>query len=290
MSAIFGFLNLDKPLGMTSHDVVAKIRRELKVKKVGHAGTLDPLATGVLIICLGGATRLSEYVMRSAKVYRAEVRLGIATNTYDAEGEITAEHDPSALSVDDVRAALNAFQGNIEQIPPMYSAIKQNGRKLYEMARSGQVVEREARPVTIESIRIVDWSPPQMTLEVVCGAGTYIRSLAHDLGEALGVGAHLSGLIRCASGNFKLDDAVSPDSLIAAEDWSEYIVSPHDALSPMPEIHLDAAAVTHVQHGRAVEGETAVLGQIVQAYGPDGQFLAILEGDGDSWRPQKVFV
>jgi len=290
MTPVFGFLNLDKPSGMTSHDVVARIRRDLRVKKVGHAGTLDPLATGVLILCLGGATRLSEYVMRSTKTYRAQILLGISTTTYDAEGQALASQDASAVTLDAVETALDVFRGDIEQIPPMYSAIKQDGRKLYALARAGEVVERPARAVTIESLRVLAWSPPEVTLEVQCSAGTYIRSLAHDLGEALGVGAHLSGLIRERSGAFALADSVGLEALLAAEDWQSYLIPPRIALAPMPELVLDDTAADHVRHGRTVEDAAANEGVVAQAYGPDGSFLAILRAEDGCWRPQKVFA
>jgi tRNA pseudouridine55 synthase len=290
MTAVFGFLNINKPAGMTSHDVVAQIRRAFKLKKVGHAGTLDPLATGVLVICLGGATRLSEYVMHSTKNYRAQVRLGVSTTTYDAEGEIVAVRDSSALTYDDVQTALATLQGPIDQIPPMYSAVKKGGRKLYELARAGQVVEREARAVTIESLKITDWSPPQVTLEVVCSAGTYIRSLAYDLGERLGVGAHLSGLTRLASGQFRLENALGLDTVLTCTQPEQLLLTPRIALAPMPEVHLNAAAADDVRHGRRVEDETAQSGHLVQAYSPDGQFIAILQGEDACWRPHRVFA
>jgi tRNA pseudouridine55 synthase len=290
MTAVFGFLNLNKPLGMTSHDVVARVRRGLRVKKVGHAGTLDPLATGVLILCLGGATRLSEYVMRSTKTYRARMHLGVSTATYDAEGEITATRDTAGLDQPLFEQRLASFCGDIAQIPPMYSAVKQGGKKLYELARAGEVVERPPRAVTIESLRLLDWSPPEVTVEVTCSAGTYIRSLAHDLGEALGVGAHLSGLVRERSGGFALADSVSLETLLDADDWQAYLVPPRIALVPMPEIHLESAAAEDIRHGRSVSAGAAALGDLAQGYGPDGAFLAILRAEDGHWRPQKVFV
>src|SRR5690349_19143686 len=229
MTEPFGFLNIHKAQGMTSHDVVAKVRRGLKIKKVGHAGTLDPMATGVLVVCLGGATRLSEYVMQSTKRYRARVYLGATTDTYDAEGEVQLRRDSSHITCADIESALAPFLGDIQQIPPMYSAIKQGGRKLYDLARAGDIVEREPRAVRIDSLEIIDWSPPEFTLDVTCSAGTYIRSLAYDLGEILGVGAHLSGLIRLASGRFKIEESQTLDGLLTAENWSQFIVSPEIA-------------------------------------------------------------
>ncbi len=175
MAEPFSFLNINKPTGMTSHDIVAKLRRSLKLKKVGHAGTLDPMATGVLIICVGGATRLSEYVMASAKRYQARVRLGITTDTYDVEGKILQTRDPSGITRVQVEKALEAFHGNIHQLPPMYSAIKQSGQKLYDLARASKTVERQTRPVRIDQLEIVNWSMPELTLDVICSAGTYIH-------------------------------------------------------------------------------------------------------------------
>ncbi len=288
MSDISGFLNINKPLNMTSHDVVAKIRRTLKIKKVGHAGTLDPLATGVLIICVGGATRLSEYVMHATKRYRAQVHLGVTTDTYDAEGAVLQQQDASHIQRSDVEAKCARFLGNIEQMPPMYSAIKQGGEKLYDLARAGQTVERTLRPVRIDSLEIVDWSPPEFTLDVACSAGTYIRSLAFDLGEALGVGAYLSGLSRVASGTFKLENAITLETLFAAENWYPYLITPQAALTDWPTIQLSAAAAEHILHGRPIEAAQTD-SELSFAYDPNGQLLAILRADSGLWRPHKVF-
>jgi len=178
---ISGILNLDKPAGMTSHDVVVHVRRLLGVRKVGHAGTLDPMATGVLLICLGQATRVAEYLMRSDKVYRAEIRLGVATDTHDAEGKVIKTTQVT-VGEGEVREALASFVGQIEQVPPMYSALKRQGVPLYKLARRGIVVERKPRTVKIHQIKLLDWSPPLVTIEVTCSPGTYIRALARDLG------------------------------------------------------------------------------------------------------------
>ncbi len=288
MSDISGFLNVNKPLNMTSHDVVAKIRRALKIKKVGHAGTLDPLATGVLIICVGSATRLSEYVMHATKRYRAQVYLGVTTDTYDSEGVVLQRRDASHIQRADVEAQLDAFLGNIEQMPPMYSAIKQGGRKLYDLARAGQIIERELRPVRIDSLAIVNWSPPEFTLDVVCSAGTYIRSLAFDLGEALGVGAHLSGLSRVASGTFQLENAVTLDTLSTTDNWKQYLITPQAALADWPTVHLSADDTDHILHGRPIPA-TSSAGELSFAYAPQGQLVAILRADSGLWRPHKVF-
>lgn len=282
---MFGFLNVDKPAGLTSHDVVAQVRRALKIRQVGHAGTLDPLATGVLVICVGPATRLSEYVMDTTKRYRATLRLGVTTTTYDAEGEITAERDPSAITREMVEALLPRFTGDLAQIPPMYSAIKQGGRKLYELARAGQTVERPPRPVHIAALTLVEWSPPFCVLDVTCSAGTYIRSLAYDLGEALGVGAHLTALVRTASGSFTLENAAALDTLLA--DAEARLVAPQAALAHLPVITLDEAEADAVLHGRSIPATTPA--QRVLAVNEQGGLLAVLEHDERGWHPRKVF-
>jgi tRNA pseudouridine55 synthase len=288
--AILGFLNVYKPGGLTSHDVVARARRVFDVKKIGHAGTLDPMADGVLVLCLGAATRLSEYVMQSTKRYRARVRLGVTTDTYDAEGRTVRERDASRVQREDVERLLPVFQGDIEQIPPMYSAIKQGGRKLYELARAGQEIERQARQVRIDALVLTDWSPPQFTLDVTCSAGTYIRSLAYDLGERLGVGAHLAGLTRTASGVFTLETAIPLDVLLTCGTWQDYLVSPETALAGWPAVRLDVAEEAHIRHGRAIPAaDEPGNGALAFAYGVDGTQVAIVERDGDLWRPHKVF-
>jgi len=286
----FGFFNLDKPLGMTSHTVVAKLRRLLNIKKVGHAGTLDPLATGVLVMCVGPATRLSEYAMSSTKRYMASVTLGVETTTYDAEGEIVAEKDATHISLADVEQVLPAFTGEIDQLPPLYSAIKKGGRKLYEIARAGETVEREVRQVTINSIQLLDWSPPVATLDVVCGAGTYIRSLAYDIGVALDVGGHLSGLQRTQSGVFHIADAVTLDELQQADDPTAHLLAPDVTLQDMPALHMDQAVYDDIRHGRFIENIIDLSGDaLARAYGPDGTFVALLRVQGGLLRPHKVF-
>ncbi len=285
-----GFLNVDKPVGMTSHDVVAVVRRALRIRKAGHAGTLDPLASGVLVVCLGSATRLSEYVMASTKRYRARVRLGVETDTYDTEGEVLAVHDASGVTLAAVERALEPLRGEIAQVPPMYSAVKQGGRKLYELARAGETVTRAARPVFIETLTVMEWTPPIVTLDIVCSAGTYVRSLAHDLGAALGVGAHLAGLVRLASGAFKLEDAAPLDTLLADPDWTRHLIAPSAALTDWPVVELDAGALKRVLRGQALPDSRALAGTLAQGRAPDGELAAVLEGDGTRWWPIKVFA
>lgn len=289
MDTASGFFNVHKPLGMTSHDVVAKIRRGLKLKKVGHAGTLDPLASGVLIICVGHATRLSDYVMHMTKRYHADVCLGVTTETYDAEGAVQQVRDPSQVTRDSVVTALKPFLGDIEQIPPMYSAIKQGGKKLYDLARAGETVEREARRVRIDSLDLIEWSPPHFTVNITCSAGTYIRSLAYDLGEALNVGAHLAGLTRLSSGTFTLEQAVTLDMLLSSDQWKQYVVTPQQALPHWPILNLDADQTAHMLQGRAFAGSTEMTSENVFAVAPDGRLLGVLEARGGRYRPHKVF-
>ncbi|HRE49097.1 MAG TPA: tRNA pseudouridine(55) synthase TruB [Aggregatilineales bacterium] len=289
MAAIFGFFVVDKPQGMTSHDVVAGVRRGLNIRRVGHAGTLDPLATGILVVCVGGATRLSDYVMASIKTYQAAIRLGETTDTYDAEGTILARRPTDHLTTEAVTAALAAFQGEIDQIPPMYSAIKQGGKKLYELARKGETVERAARRVTLET-RLIRCTLPLLELEITCTAGTYIRSLAHDLGEALGVGGHLAALRRTRSGEAR--DGVAWDVLKAAfasGTWGEFLTDEQKLLASIPALHLSAEAAAHILHGRTFPAEADESGEVCRAYGTKGEFLAIVRRVGALWTPEKVF-
>ncbi|MCD6519847.1 MAG: tRNA pseudouridine(55) synthase TruB, partial [Anaerolineae bacterium] len=181
---VSGILNIDKPKGLTSHDVVDRVRRLAKQRRVGHAGTLDPLATGVLILCLGGATRIVEYLSESPKAYRATIRFGLVTDTWDLEGKVIEEREWQGLSLAEIQQVLSQFQGTIEQVPPMYSALKHQGKPLYKLARQGITVARKPRRVEIYRLSILDWRPPELVLEVECSKGTYIRSLAYELGQA----------------------------------------------------------------------------------------------------------
>jgi tRNA pseudouridine55 synthase len=287
-----GFLNIDKPAGPTSHDVVARVRRLARQKRVGHAGTLDPAATGVLVVALGQATRLIEYVQdATTKRYHAVVYLGATTATDDAEGQVIASAALPALSPETIEAALAAFRGPILQVPPMYSALHHERRRLHELARAGQVVERAARPVTIERITLLDWSPPLLTLDVLCGKGTYIRALARDIGAALGCGGYLQALRRTAVGSFAIADAVSLDALDAQASESALagaLLSPELAVADWPALALDDVEAQRVRNGLPIArkgmGETRA-----RAHGPDGALLALLRADGECWKPEKVF-
>ncbi|MCU0511729.1 MAG: tRNA pseudouridine(55) synthase TruB [Anaerolineae bacterium] len=293
MTALNGFLNVWKPVGMTSHDVVAKLRARLKQRgqdsKIGHAGTLDPLAEGVLVICLGPATRLSEYIMDTTKHYRAVVHAGLTTTTYDAEGAVLLTRPAEHLTRDQVLAALPAFTGDLRQIPPMYSAIKQGGQKLYDLARAGHTVERAPRPITIHALTLTDWSPPQFTLEVVCSAGTYIRSLAYDLGEVLGTGAHLAALTRTASGSFHLAQALPLADLLALPDLAQHLVTARVALAQQPAVQLTPDQVAELRYGRSIHLEQADQGALLFGFA-GAELAAILTPRAGRWQPHKVFV
>lgn len=292
-SSYAGFLNLNKPLGWTSHDAVARVRRHYRAltasKKVGHAGTLDPLASGVLVLCLGKATRLSDYVMRGSKGYAAQVTLGKTTTTYDGEGDVIRECDPSAVQLSDIQAALPQFIGDVQQLPPMYSAVKVQGRKLYELARQGQTIERRPRRVRIDSIAVRAWDGSVLALDVRCAAGTYIRSLAHDLGQALGVGAYLSALQRVCSGAFKISDSISPAALENSSDWQRHIIAPYDALCSQPRLTLSAAEIQRVRHGQFIEQRHPATTEVF-AFDSGRQLVAILQPRAGLWKPHKVFL
>ena len=291
--SISGFLNVNKPAGMTSHDVVARIRRISRqvhqTKKVGHAGTLDPFATGVLVLCVGAATRLSEYVMNSTKQYRATIHLGISTDTYDVDGTITSQVDSSILTEHNIEQILPQFRGALQQKPPMYSAIKKDGKKLYELARAGQTIELETRPVTIYSLEVVAWDLPYITIDVECSPGTYIRSLAYDIGEMLGVGGHLSMLERRRSGTLAIEESISLDTLINSDNLTQYMRSPGDVLSAWRSIELTDEQSYEIQHGRFIPNDQNLMDDVVMAFTTQGEFLAVLHNRGDFWKPHKVF-
>lgn len=289
-----GFLNLNKPLHLTSHDVVAHVRRHYRTltgsRKVGHAGTLDPLAEGVLVVCLGAATRLSEYIMRGRKTYRAEITLGATTTTYDAAGEILESKPAEHLRLADIQRVLPQFIGDIKQVPPMYSAIKVGGKKLYELARQGETIERIARAVTIYAIDILSWSSPVLELEIECGSGVYIRSLAHDLGAALGVGGYLSGLTRTASGAFKIGESLNFDSITTDGEWLHGITSPYDAFVDYARVNLKAEEIENLRYGRFIRRPPDMADHAVFAFDGANRLVAVLEPRAELWKPRKVFL
>lgn len=226
---IDGLLLIDKPSGLTSHDVVNRMRRHLGFKKIGHGGTLDPMATGLLILLLGRGTKLSSFVMGSDKTYEGTLRLGVSTSTQDAEGAVVAEVDPSGVTEEQVVEQMTSLRGDMMQTPPMVSAIKKDGVPLYKLARKGQVVEREPRLIHIYSFDRTGWSPPDMFFRLTCTKGTYVRTLCADIGDALGCGAHLAALRRTVSGSFRVEDALPLDKALDTprEDIARRVLSPH---------------------------------------------------------------
>jgi tRNA pseudouridine55 synthase len=293
-SGISGILNVNKPADMTSHDVVLRVRRLTGQRKVGHAGTLDPMATGVLLLCLGQATRVAEYLMAGRKRYRAIVRLGVSTDTYDAGGTVTQSVESFHLPQDQLVDALGALQGVIQQIPPPYSAIRQKGQRLYELARRGIAVQAPPRMVEIDTLDLVTWEPPHLTLEVTCSPGTYVRSLAHDLGQMLGVGGHLSALTRLASGKWRLEDAITLDDLqreVEVGHWVHLLHPLDAALQDFDRVDLSVDLAQQVIHGQAILLDGRPQTSLVRAYAPDGNLVALLQPSrgSDLWQPKKVF-
>lgn len=246
--SVDGILVLDKPPGRTSRWATNKVSRLLRQKKAGHLGTLDPNATGVLPVVLGKATRLIKFIEGEDKQYRGVVRLGVATDSQDAAGEVIAEKDPSGVTEDAVREALRAFEGEIEQVPPMHSAVKKDGKPLYKLARQGVTVEREPRRVTVHEIDLLSFNPPDLEIGVTCSPGTYLRTIAHDLGQALGVGAHLHSLVRTRSGAFRIEDALSLDGL-GQEAALAALIPLSRCLPSFPEIRIDRAQAGLVMDG-----------------------------------------
>ena len=287
----FGILIVDKPVGPTSHKIVSIVRHGTSVRKVGHAGTLDPRASGVLVLCIGSATRLSEYLSISSKRYEAVIQFGSSTQTYDAEGDVV-RLTGAAPSDEDILEVLPEFRGEIEQIPPPYSAIKIKGQKAYDLARSGQDVELEARKITVHHLELMSYDPPNLALDIECTAGTYIRSIAHDLGERLSTGAHLASLRRTKAGPFTLDDSTSmmelEEGFISGE-WVTRIVPAKEALPDLPLIELDEEMLGEIVHGRRIPADEGAVG-LARAIGPDGDLVAILEAieGGTQWHPRKV--
>jgi tRNA pseudouridine55 synthase len=276
--------------------VVAFVRKRTGVRRVGHAGTLDPAATGVLPLCLGRATRLVEYLVDATKTYVAEVTLGVTTDTYDAEGSVLATADASRVRDSDVVSALAGFRGDILQVPPVYSALKREGVPLYKRARAGEAVTLAPRPVRVDGLELLARDGPVLSLEVDCSKGFYVRSLAHDLGAALGVGAMLSGLVRSRVGRFRLEDAVPLDVLVPDLEsgaWLERLVAADEVLLDWHAAILREEQALRLRNGLPVTLQWPAPGAIerCRAYGEDGRFLAVLRRAGPlDWRPAKVFA
>ena len=292
-NAISGVLVVDKPVGMTSHDVVQVIRKGTNIRRAGHTGTLDPRASGVLVILIGPAVRLSEYVSASDKRYQAILHLGATTDTYDADGKVMSSRPVEHVTEEMFEDQLQNFIGEIEQVPPPYSAVKVKGRKAYEMAREGEEVDLMPRKITVYSLELLEWAPPEAVIDVYCSSGTYVRSLAHDLGQALGCGAHLVGLRRTKSGRFTLRDAVPLRRLKDAfqeGNWYQYLIPAAEALSDWPSVDLTEEQVDAIRHGHRIPAEEGSQ-QLARGISQMGELVALLEYDPASheWQPKKVF-
>jgi tRNA pseudouridine55 synthase len=278
---VTGILVLDKTAGVTSFDAVALVRRRLGLKRVGHAGTLDPAATGVLPILLGEATKLMPYLADQDKEYVATLRLGVTTDTGDMSGRVTASVPVPPLSGDEVAAACRPHVGRIKQVPPMFSAVHHGGRRLYELAREGREVVREPREVVIHAIEVEEVGEDSARLRVVCGKGTYVRVLAADIGAAIGCGAAVARLVRTRVGPFRLEDALPWAALTDGPStavWAR-VLSADAALAGWPLVRLDARAATQLEHGQAVElaPAGAAAGTLVRVHAADGRLLGVGE-------------
>ncbi len=292
-----GFLLVDKPAGWTSHDVVAKVRNLARIKKVGHAGTLDPMATGLLVLALGRATRLLRFVQDGAKEYVATACFGVATDSLDADGAVLSRH-PLPVGAEQLEAAMRRFVGEISQVPPMVSARKIGGRRLYELAREGTEVEREARQVTIFECELLDLAPsdyPEVTFRVVCSSGTYVRTLADDLAQSFGGHAHLTALRRTRNGRLEVEAAHRIEDLVelaAVDRLSEAVISIGDGLPEVPAVVIDADSVAAVRNGVPFPQSVFDTGTpdqgLVRVVAPDGELLALYRMSGAALRPEVV--
>jgi tRNA pseudouridine55 synthase len=297
-NAISGVLVVDKPVGMTSHDVVDAVRRGTGIRRAGHTGTLDPRASGVLVILIGPAVRLSEYVSASDKRYQAIIRLGSSTDTFDADGKFVRSDQPVNVTEEQFEKILKQFEGEITQTPPPYSAVKVNGRRAYDMARQGEEVELTPRKIQVHHLEVLEWAPPEVVVDVHCSSGTYVRSLANDMGNALGTGAYLVGLRRTKSGRFTLRDATPLRKLqeaFQAGNWYQYLIPAAEALADWPAVELNPDEVEEVRHGhrvKAAAGDSQP--DLVRGVSAAGELIALMvpaaaEDGSAEWQPKKVF-
>ena len=290
-SACGAVLRVDKPEGPTSHDIVAAARKALGERRIGHTGTLDPFASGLLLLCIGPATRLSEYLTGLSKQYQASMRLGVATDTDDLTGKVVAEsagwHE---LAKADVEGALAAQRGTIQQLPPLFSAKKVNGERMYAAARRGETPERSSVEVTIHRLELLCYRPPDVEFEVECSSGTYVRAIARDLGDALEVGGHLRSLRRTLIGEHGVVGAISPAEFSDADAVGRALLSPVDALAHLPAVAIDGAAAGRIANGGAIPFPEPLSGnQPLVIHSTEGDLLAIGEWAGGHLRPRKVF-
>jgi len=295
---INGILNIDKPPSITSMDVVRVVKRLIGAKKVGHAGTLDPLATGVLPICIGQATRLVEHMVTGEKIYRGRIELGITTDSYDSDGRIIDSQNPSEITRKDFERVLQKFVGEIDQLPPMFSAVKYQGKRLYQLAREGIEVARQARKVNVISLHLIDWAHPSATIEITCGKGFYMRTLAHDIGQELGCGAHLSSLTRIRGGPFEISTSISLselEELIVSDKWLDYLEPPDAGAKDLRPLVIDNNSEKILANGQPIAARLSEIktehAETRRLYAHDGRFVAIARYDRSltQWKPIKVF-
>ena len=274
-----GVLILDKPPGISSNQALQRVKRLLHAGKAGHCGSLDPMATGVLPICLGQATRFSGYLLGADKTYRARCRLGQTTTTADAEGELTSEREVD-VERSQINDALAAFRGEIEQVPPMYSALKHQGKRLYELARAGLEVERPPRPVTVYRLELIDYTAPVLEFEVACSKGTYVRSLAQDIGETLGCGAHLIALRRTEAQPFSIEQAFTLDTLetdVERGDFDSHLLPVWSALEQFASLELDADDSERIRQGKVLTPELPLTAGLYRLTSRNAQFIGLGE-------------
>ena len=285
---IDGVLLLDKPVGLSSNAALQRAKRLFNAEKAGHTGTLDPMASGLLPLCFGEATKFARFLLEADKHYRAVVRFGVATTTQDAEGEVVAE---ASVAIDRtmLESALPPFTGVLQQTPPAHSALKFKGRNYYEYARKGIEIPRAPRAVEVRKIALIDWASPIATLDILCSKGTYIRTLAADLGTALDCGAHLVALRRIATGGFRLDDALALDALAALEkEARDAALHPVDCLlGALPRLDVAVDEATRLRHGRPIEAPTQTSARF-RAYGPGGDLLGVLARVDDVLVPDRL--
>ena len=280
---MLGILLIDKPLGITSHDVVNHVRRKFNIRRVGHAGTLDPAATGLLVVAIGPATRFLQYLPLEPKEYDAEITFGVETSTQDSEGEIVSQRPVPQDLVQKIKDVLPQFKGLIRQLPPMHSAVKKNGKPLYRYAREGKEVERTERTIHIERINIREVKGHRARMTIECSGGTYVRSLAQDIGNAVGCGAYLSALHRTRVGKFSIMDAVPLDEVN-----EQHVLSLREALPPIPLVSLSAHQTSDIREGRTVNVQLEPSGDMAGLLSPEGSIIGVARVHGNVLQPECV--
>jgi tRNA pseudouridine55 synthase len=294
---VHGILNLNKPQDRTSFSVIGQLRRLSRVRQIGHTGTLDPFASGVLPVTFGHACKISRFVSDSSKVYEATIELGVATDSYDRDGKVVARKSPAGVTLSKLEKALNSFKGEQDQVPPVFSAIKVRGAHSYKIARAGETVLHAPRSINITRMELLDFNLPMIRIKVECSKGTYIRSLAHDLGEKLGCGAYVKDLVRTRCGVFKLEDSFTLEQMeeaFKAGDWEKHVRPADSALTDWDRVELDEESLKKMIDGLgiSIDHEPVAEGEYLRAYDPSGRMRAIIRFSsrhGD-WRHEKFLM